>query len=134
MDHNTFRELLEELDGNSVETLAAKNKKYSSDGDALHNFRSGADIMGGTPAQACWGYLTKHLTALRDMVEKDNFLDREDFLEKCQDTINYVRFLWCIGNESNGLRTKNCKLADVVTVAPNRETVEDYIGKVHQAK
>ena len=20
-------------------------------------------------------------------------------MEKCQDTINYIRFLWCIGNE-----------------------------------
>lgn len=99
MDHARFRELLEELDGNSVATLAEKNARYSSNNDALHNFRSGADIMGGTPAQACWGYLTKHLTALRDMVQKDDFSNREDFLEKCQDTINYVRFLWCIGND-----------------------------------
>ena len=100
MDSHRFRELLEELDGNSVKTLAEKNARYSSNGDALHNFRDGADIMGGTPAEACWGYLTKHLVALRDMVKKDNFSNREDFLEKCQDTINYVRFLWCIGNDN----------------------------------
>lgn len=101
MEANRFKELLEELDGNSVKTLAEKNARYSQNGDALHNFRSGADIAGGTPAQACWGYLTKHLVALRDMVEKDNFSNREDFLEKCQDTINYIRFLWCIGNDKN---------------------------------
>ena len=100
MNHIKFKELLEELDGNSLATLAEKNARYSSNGDALHNFRSGADIMGGTPAQACWGYLTKHLTALRDMVQRDDFSNREDFLEKCQDTINYVRFLWCIGNDT----------------------------------
>ena len=94
-----FKELLEELDGNSVKTLAEKNARYATNGDCLHNFRSGADIAGGTPAQACWGYLTKHLVALRDMVEKDDFSNREDFLEKCQDTINYIRFLWCIGND-----------------------------------
>jgi hypothetical protein len=99
MEANRFKELLEELDGNSVKTLAEKNARYAKDGDCLHNFRSGADIAGGTPAQACWGYLTKHLVALRDMVEKDDFSNREDFLEKCQDTINYVRFLWCIGND-----------------------------------
>lgn len=99
MNSDRFKELLEELDGNSVKTLAEKNARYSQNGDALHNFRSGADIAGGTPAQACWGYLTKHLVALRDMVEKDNFSNREDFLEKCQDTINYIRFLWCIGND-----------------------------------
>lgn len=113
MEHSEFKALLEILDGNSVETLASKNAKYSTNGDALHNFRSGADIMGGTPAQACWGYLTKHLTALRDMVERNDFSDRADFLEKCQDTINYIRFLWCIGNESNKLR-KEININNVV--------------------
>lgn len=135
MNHTEFKVLLEELDGNSVETLAAKNAKYSSNGDALHNFRSGADIMGGTPAQACWGYLTKHLTALRDMVEKDNFSDRDDFLEKCQDTINYVRFLWCIGNET---RTRTTMVEPSQTVCDekiydnHRTTVEGYINKVQK--
>ena len=101
MPIETFQQLLDELDGNSLQTLKEKNARYSSDGDALHNFRSGADIAGGTPAQACWGYMTKHLVALRDMVLRDDFSNRDDFLEKCQDTINYVRFLWCIGNENS---------------------------------
>lgn len=102
MKPDRFKELLEELDGNSVQTLAEKNARYAQNGDCLHNFRSGAEIVGGTPAQACWGYLTKHLVALRDKVLKDDFSDREDFLEKCQDTINYIRFLWCIGNDEIG--------------------------------
>lgn len=100
MSPERFKELLDELDGNSLQTLKEKNSRYAQNGDCLHNFRSGADIAGGTPAQACWGYVTKHLVALRDMVEKDNFSNREDFLEKCQDTINYIRFLWCIGNDN----------------------------------
>ena len=99
MPPDLFQALLDELDGNSLETLKIKNARYSSDGDSLHNFRKGADVCGGTPAQACWGYLTKHLVALRDMVQNDDFSNREDFLEKCQDTINYIRFLWCIGND-----------------------------------
>lgn len=100
MTPERFKELLDELDGNSLQTLKEKNSRYAQNGDCLHNFRSGAEIAGGTPAQACWGYVTKHLVALRDMVEKDNFSNREDFLEKCQDTINYIRFLWCIGNDN----------------------------------
>lgn len=100
MNPDRFKELLDELDGNSLQTLKEKNARYAQNGDCLHNFRSGADIAGGTPAQACWGYVTKHLVALRDMVEKNDFSNREDFLEKCQDTINYIRFLWCIGNDS----------------------------------
>lgn len=100
MNTERFQSLLDELDGNSLETLKVKNARYSSANDSLHNFRKGAEIGGGTPAQACWGYLTKHLVALRDMVERDDFSNREDFLEKCQDSINYIRFLWCIGNDS----------------------------------
>lgn len=99
MNSERFKELLDELDGNSIQTLKEKNARYSTEGDCLHNFRSGAEVAGGTPAQACWGYMTKHLVALRDMVMKDDFSNREDFLEKCQDIINYVRFLWCIGND-----------------------------------
>lgn len=100
MEAERFKKLLDELDGNSLQTLKEKNARYAQNGDCLHNFRSGADIAGGTPAQACWGYVTKHLVALRDMVERDDFSNREDFLEKCQDTINYIRFLWCIGNDN----------------------------------
>ena len=101
MKPDRFKELLEELDASSVDTLVRKNARYSSNEDCLHNFSDGADIFGGTPAEACWGYLTKHLVALRDMVKRNNFSNREDFLEKCQDSINYIRFLWCIGNEQN---------------------------------
>ena len=100
MNAERFKELLDELDGNSLQTLKEKNARYAQNGDCLHNFRSGAEIAGCTPAQACWGYLTKHLVALRDKVDKNDFSNREDFLEKCQDTINYIRFLWCIGNDA----------------------------------
>lgn len=99
MSHEEFERLLNELDGNSVKTLASKNARYAPGNDALHNFNEGADIDGSTPAQACWGYMTKHLVALRDMVKRNDFHDRDDFMEKCQDVINYVRILWCIGNE-----------------------------------
>lgn len=100
MTTETFNKLLDELDGNSLETLKQKNAKYASPTDCLHNFDSGADIMGSTPAQCAWGYMTKHLVALRDKVQKNDFSDRDDLLEKCQDIINYIRFIWLIGNET----------------------------------
>ncbi len=105
MTHENFKKLLKELDGNASETLVEKNARYSSSDDALHNFKSGAEIMGGTPAQACWGYLTKHLTALRDMIQRNDFSNRDDLHEKCQDIINYVRFIWALGNEAGSDRS-----------------------------
>lgn len=103
MTTERFNELVDELRSASLDTLVAKNAGYSSDEDKLHNFHAGADIMGGTPAQAAWGYATKHLVALRDKIQRDDFHDRDDFLEKCQDAINYICLIWCIGNEE---RTK----------------------------
>ena len=99
MDNTEFKKLLEELDSNSLATLSEKNSRYASDDNALHNFEIGSEISGLTPSMTCWGYLTKHLAALRDMVMRNDFKNRNDFLEKCQDSINYIRFLWCLGNE-----------------------------------
>lgn len=98
MDAKRFEELVGEIRSTSMDILLSKNAAYSTD-DKLHNFRVGGNILGGTTAQACWGYLTKHLVALRDKVDRNNFSDLEDLKEKCIDAINYIVFLWCIGNE-----------------------------------
>ena len=119
MNHERFEKLMRELDGNSMETLLAKNAKYAPGDDALHNFHSGGDVFGGTAAQACWGYLTKHLVALRDKVQNNDFHNREDLLEKCQDSINYIRFLWCIANEE--MEKYTCE-----GVSPEMEYTEAY--------
>lgn len=128
MNSETFNKLLDELDGNSLETLKQKNAKYASPDDCLHNFDAGAEIMGSTPAQCTWGYMTKHLVALRDKVEKNDFHDRDDLLEKCQDIINYIRFIWLIGNEerrkytSNGEESKDSNQVSLYT----RENCASY--------
>lgn len=126
MNTETFNRLLDELDGNSLETLKQKNAKYASADDCLHNFESGAEIMGSTPAQCAWGYMTKHLVALRDMVERDDFSDREDFLEKCQDIINYIRFIWLIGNDKS-FKEFDKQMDDLMEVVEDLKTpIEDY--------
>lgn len=101
MNQKRFEYLVKQIREKSLDTLVDKNSKYAPGDDRLHNFHAGADIMGRTTAQTCWGYLSKHLVALRDKVERNDFRDKADLLEKCQDTINYICFLWCIGNEEN---------------------------------
>ena len=115
MTHEDFKICLEELDGQGAKTLAEKNARYSSSDDALHNFKMGAEVMGGTPAQACWGYMTKHLVALRDMIQRNDFSNREDVLEKIQDSINYLRFIWAISEEERSKYTSDCQSANVKT-------------------
>jgi len=99
MDETRKIKLLDEIDLVSKATMNVKNASYATSSDVLHNFKAGAEIMGGTQGQACWGYLTKHLVALRDKIERNDFSNREDLLEKCQDAINYIKFIWLIGNE-----------------------------------
>lgn len=100
MTYSTFSALLDKLDKERTKTMRDKSSLYS-DGDMLANFRSGASIIGGTNAQACWGYMSKHLAALQKKVKNNDFYDLDDMLEKCQDVMNYICFLWCIANEEN---------------------------------
>lgn len=118
MTAEVFYKLLNEIDTNCLDILGSRNSKYSSDDDRLHNFNAGAEILGGTPAQACWGYLVKHLTALRDMIQRDDFSDREDFLEKCTDCINYIRLLYCIGNSKPRSEVVECNKSSMY-IGPN---------------
>lgn len=107
MTNERFQELVKELRDKSMDTMLKKNANYA-DADRLHNFKVGAAITGGTPAQAALGYMAKHLASLQDKVRKDDFHDREDLLEKCQDIINYVVFIWCCGNEEMEQYTQRC--------------------------
>lgn len=83
MEKQVFEQLIEKIRAESLDTLAQKTGIYNQGGDKLHNFYDGADIMGGTAAQAAWGYMTKHLVALRDMINRNDFTNRADFAEKC---------------------------------------------------
>lgn len=98
----TFEALVKEIRDASLETLIKKNANYAAGEDKIHNFRAGGAILGKSPAQVALGYMTKHLVSLIDKVERDDFTDRDDLLEKCQDIINYTAIIWVCGNEGRG--------------------------------
>jgi len=105
--NDRFNALVEEIRKASIDTLLKKNAGYAPGDDRLHNFRVGAAMIGGTPAQAALGYMAKHLASLVDKVQANDFHDREDFLEKVQDSINYLVFIWCCGNEEMDKYARN---------------------------
>lgn len=107
MTHEHFRNQIDFIRGSSLDVLLQRNGNYAKGSDdALHNFKAGADIDGSTPAQAAWGYMTKHLVALRDKIKRNDFSDMSDLLEKCTDIINYTAIIFAIGVEEN---QKYCK-------------------------
>lgn len=107
MTNEVFSEHIKHIKNYSMDVLIAKNSNYSKgDTDALHNFVAGAAIAGCTPAQAAWGYATKHFVALRDKIQRNDFSDLADLEEKCCDIINYVAIIYAIGVE------EECKRAE----------------------
>lgn len=69
MTNDKFNEIL--IDRLTVikGVLAAKAKEYSSEKDRLHNFKEGAKILNTTPEIALFGFLTKHLVSVKDIID-----------------------------------------------------------------
>lgn len=105
MTNSEFRLKIDHIREFSLDTLLTKNAKYAKGSeDALHNFTAGAEINGSTTAQAAWGYMTKHLVALRDKIKNNDFSDLNDLEEKCCDIINYTAFIYAIGCHEESMR------------------------------
>lgn len=101
MTKEKFDELVDYMIEKSGKTLKEKNAKYAPENDALHNFHYGAQMDNSTTAQTIWHYWKKHLVALMDKINRDDWKDLEDAEEKIQDSINYLLFIWCAANEAN---------------------------------
>lgn len=124
MTRERFEQLLDELDASSIETLKTKNAKYSRNNDPLHNFHMGCLLDNSTTAQTIWHYMKKHVVALLDKIENDDWDDLDDTKEKIQDIINYLRFLWVAANEVHEfdcveLENSTKNLADSLDKSPN---------------
>ncbi len=122
MTYETFEFLIKQIRDKSINTLFEKNAGYSSDADAIHNFVAGARAIGRTPAQTALGYATKHWVALVDKVERDDFSNKEDLMEKIQDLINYLSFIWVIAND------------DTNTITLDQPAPETVFGNVRDRK
>lgn len=124
MTRERFEQLLDELDASSLETLKAKNAKYSRNDDPLHNFHVGCLLDNSTTAQTIWHYMKKHIVALLDKIENNDWDDLDDTKEKIQDIVNYLRFLWVAANEVhefdyNELENPIKNLTDSLDKSPN---------------
>ena len=103
MNKEYFIEKIDEIRSASIDTLIKKNSGengYAKDSDdAIHNFTVGSSMIAkedGTPAQAAWDYMVKHLAALRDKVMHSDFGRPYDTKENCRDIINYTSIIYAI--------------------------------------
>ena len=126
MTNELFRENIDFIRQQSLDILLQRNGNYAKGSDdALHNFTAGASIAGCTPAQAAWGYVTKHLVALRDKIQRNDFSNIDDLVEKCCDIINYTAIIYAIGIDENSNYGKQpCTEANTVGQPKEQDSVQ----------
>lgn len=137
MTNEFFRENIDFIRQQSLDILLQRNGNYAKGSDdALHNFTAGASIAGCTPAQAAWGYVTKHLVALRDKIQRNDFSNIDDLEEKCCDIINYTAIIYAIGIDENSKYCKQtCKESNTVGQPREQDPVQklrDMVGSLRE--
>lgn len=85
------------------EILVTKAEQYATSKDRLHNFKDGACVNGCTTKQYALTLVTKHFIALRDKINRDEYVSEEFVSEKITDIINYMLLIEAlIEEEKNG--------------------------------
>lgn len=100
MDAKEFEAAFEKLVDQSRNVLVEKAKEYADDKDRLHNFKMAANLVRGTPEQALWGFVTKHLVSLIDMIDSGNPYPEAVWNEKIGDSVNYFILLRALVDET----------------------------------
>ena len=101
MTYNDFEKEATQLHTKALNLMFRKNSSYTKENQAespFHNFEKGIGMgAGNSDAQVAWSYMVKHLVALKDMVDQDEFDDVLNLEEKCKDIINYITIIYCMG-------------------------------------
>jgi len=97
MNSQDLMKIVKERNDSVITTLDSKQAEYASNGDRFHNFRRGAEILGGTPEQALGGFMSKHIVSVLDLIKwtetEPDRITEELINEKIGDNIVYLHLL-----------------------------------------
>jgi hypothetical protein len=93
------------------QTLLTKHKEYAVDDNVFRNFdeAAGGFSLHSKSAQVLWGYMTKHLVSIKDIVAEGKPAKPAVVSEKIGDVINYLIILEAMLNEQGYY---HCKLKE----------------------
>ena len=94
-----FNQVLAKTHARMDAVLKSKATEYAHGGDRLSNFKDAAELNGCTPEQALWGFVTKHIIALKDFIKSGETRPLEQWEEKIGDIQNYMVLLEAIVSE-----------------------------------
>ena len=101
MDSTEFERIFEETIETSRKTLFEKAREYAYANDRMHNFHKASVLIDGTPEQALWGFVVKHLVSLSDMIESGQNYPDAVWEEKIGDSLNYLILLRALVKEES---------------------------------
>lgn len=96
MRHNEFKKHVLSRLKEVQQVLVIKGEEYAKDSDRLKNFKDAAEFNECTEETVLWGYVTKHIVALKDFIqdlENGKSATQAQWEEKFGDIINYMLIL-----------------------------------------
>jgi hypothetical protein len=97
MNVEKFNALVERRMADCRAVLCRKADEYVTDQDRLSNFKAALTVIGcKTPEKALWAFVSKHIVALRDFIDRleaGEEVPKEWWLEKTGDITNYMFLL-----------------------------------------
>ena len=85
-----------------ISALAAKSSIYAVDNeDNLQNFKDAAKFLGSTPQQVLFGFVTKHIIAVKDVVRSGRRPEDRWIGEYLGDMHNYLDLMECLWAEED---------------------------------
>jgi hypothetical protein len=99
MNSEEFEAIFEGVVGACRQVLVKKASEYATDEDRLHNFKVAAALNNELPTQACWGFATKHIVSIADMVKTGIIYPDATWEEKIGDALNYLILLRALVEE-----------------------------------
>lgn len=93
MEKKEFDEFVRGILDEVEAKLTAKGKEYNLEKDRLGFFKRAAAMQGGTPEQALYGFMLKHLVSVSDMVRSGMGYPMDLWKEKLLDIVNYCVLL-----------------------------------------
>lgn len=92
--------VVDEFSEKTISLLRSKAADYANDEDRLKNFREVASAANTTPEKVCFIYMMKHVQAIGNMVDRDDFVwewtkpdGSEGAKQRIADAINYLFLL-----------------------------------------
>ncbi|MFA5396696.1 MAG: hypothetical protein WC346_11885 [Methanogenium sp.] len=125
MKRDEFEMILNEVLNDIKRLFIEKRSQYANDEEVLHNFKDVALSNNTTPEDALWGFVSKHWSSIKLMINfdkppghspsidfksgtvkiTDNRFTLAQYKDKCMDVINYMILLMAIIADRVGFKS-----------------------------